>query len=400
MADRSARAVGAGESRHRTALVIRRRMRPMAPLDEIHVIDLSLLLPGPLATQILRDLGARVTKVEPPAPGDYMALWPPMVGDISATYAAVNRGKEIVTLNLKDTKDRERFYQLIRQADVLVEGFRPGVIDKLQIGYAKLSEFNPRLVLCSISGYGQTGPYAGRAGHDLNYQALAGVLSIAGGEAALPSNPRLQVADTAAGSYAATMLIMAALLERQRTGRGRHVDVSMSEQLLPLMTTLYATADAHGRNPRRDGELSSGGAPCYRIFRTRDGQYVTVGALEPKFWQTVVEKLGLPQLAGAAFHGGDGAEEITKQLADVFASKTRAEWVEIFGDSDACFEPVLSFSETRALAQWRARRSFLALATPDGRTLQVPKMPGTLAGFDTEESRAESGSDRMNRARG
>jgi crotonobetainyl-CoA:carnitine CoA-transferase CaiB-like acyl-CoA transferase len=367
----------------------------MAPLDGIHVIDLSLLLPGPLATQILRDLGARVTKVEPPAPGDYAAHWPPMVGNISATYAAVNRGKRIVTLNLKDAQDRERFYELIRGSDVLVEGFRPGVIDKLQIGYAKLSQLNPRLVLCSISGYGQTGPYAGRAGHDLNYQALAGVLSIAGGDGGSPANPRLQVADTAAGSYAAAMLIMAALLERERTGRGRHVDVSMSEQLLPLMTTLYAAADAQGRDPRRDGELLSGGAPCYKVFRTRDGQYVTVGALEPKFWQTVVEKLGLPQLAGAAFHGGLDSEEIKKQLAQAFASKTRAEWAEIFGDSDACFEPVLSFSETRALDHWQARKSFLALATPDGRTLNVPKMPGTLAGFDTEESGATSVADKV-----
>ena len=327
----------------------------MVPLDGIHVIDLSLLLPGPLATQILRNLGARVTKVEPPAPGDYMALWPPMAGDISATYAAVNRGKQVVTLNLKEAADRERFYQLVREADVLVEGFRPGVIDKLQIGYTKLSELNPRLVLCSISGYGQTGPFAGRAGHDLNYQALAGVLSIAGGDGASPANPRLQIADTAAGSYAAAMLIMAALLERQRTGRGRHVDVSMSEQLLPLMTTLYAAADAHGRDPRRDGELLSGGAPCYKVFRTQDGHYVTVRALEPKFWKTVVEKLGLPQLAGAAFHGGEGAEETAAKLAEVFANKTRAEWIEAFGDSDACFEPVLSFSEVRAFAQWRAK---------------------------------------------
>ena len=172
-------------------------------------------------------------------------------------------------------------YELARTADVVLEGFRPGVIEKLQIGYAKLKEINPRIILCSISGYGQTGPYAQRAGHDLNYQALAGVLSIAGGDAATPPVPQLQVADTAAGSYAAAMLIVAALFERQKTGRGRHIDVSMSEQLLPLMSTLYAAADALGREPERDGELLCGGAPCYRIFRTKDGEYLTVGASSP-----------------------------------------------------------------------------------------------------------------------
>jgi alpha-methylacyl-CoA racemase len=358
---------------------------PMAPLDGYDVLDLSLLLPGPLATQILRDLGARITKVEPPDPGDYMALWPPMVGPISATYSAVNRGKRIVKLNLKDSADRERFDELVRQADVVVEGFRPGVIDKLGIGYAKLSEVNPRIVLCSISGYGQSGPYAQRAGHDLNYQALAGVLSIAGGDAASPANPHLQIADTAAGSYAAAMLILAALLERQQTGRGRHIDVSMSEQLLPLMTTLYAAADAQGRDPCRDGELLSGGAPCYRIFRTQDDRYITIGALEPKFWLAVTERLGLPDLANTAFHGGADSERIAARLAELFARKTRAEWVEIFGDCDACFEPVLSFSEVRAHPHWQARKSFLSLPTPDGRALAVPKMPATLAGFDTEE---------------
>ncbi len=357
----------------------------MAPLDGIHVLDLSLLLPGPLATQILRDLGARVTKIEPPAPGDYMALWPPMAGDVSATYATINRGKEIRSLNLKEADDREQFYALVRQADVVVEGFRPGVIDKLQIGYARLAEINPRIVVCSISGYGQTGPLAQRAGHDMNYQALAGVLSISGGDGPSPANPPIQTADTAAGSYAAAMLVMAALLEREKTGRGRHIDVSMSEQLLPLASTLYAAAGALDRDPRRDGELLSGAAPCYRIFRTKDGQYMTLGALEPKFWLTIVERLGVPELAGTAFHGGPDADAVAQNLAKVFATKTRDEWVTLLGDADACCEPVLAFSEVRKHPQWVARRSFYSLPTADGRSLSVPKMPGSLAGFDTDE---------------
>jgi crotonobetainyl-CoA:carnitine CoA-transferase CaiB-like acyl-CoA transferase len=294
----------------------------------------------------LRDFGATVTKIEPPYPGDYMALWPPMAGPVSATYLAVNHGKQIMSLNLKDAGERERFYELARGADVVVEGFRPGVIDKLGIGYARLAELNPGIIVCSISGYGQSGPYAQRGGHDLNYQALAGVLSIAGDQALRPPNPRLQTADTAAGSYAAAMLILAALLERQKTGRGRHLDVSMSEQLLPLATTLHAAAQAEQRDPASDGELLSGGAPCYRIYRTKDGGQISVGA-----------------------------------LAEVFATRTRDEWAAAFAAVDACVEPVLTFSETRRHPQWQARESFERLPTPDGREILAPKMPGSLAGF-------------------
>lgn len=353
----------------------------MSALDGIHVLDLSLLLPGPLCTQILRDLGARVTKIEPPAPGDYSALWPPMVGPVSAAYFAINRGKQVRSLNLKDTADREQFLALAREADVVVEGFRPGVIDKLGIGYDRLAANNPKIVLCSISGYGSSGPYVLRGGHDLNYQALAGVLSISGQREGAPPNPPLQAADTAAGSYAAAMLILAALLECRRTGRGRHLDVSMSEQLLPLMTPLYASTAADGRDPLPDGELLSGGAPCYRIYRTADDQYLSVGALEPKFWQALVAALGLPELAGENHLLGPQADKIAARLAAVIARRTRDEWARVFADVDACVEPVLQFGEVRRHPQWQARGSFEAVATPDGRTLSVPRMPGSLAGM-------------------
>lgn len=356
----------------------------MRPLDGMHVLDLSLLLPGPLATQILRDLGARVTKIEPPTPGDYMALWPPMVGPVSATYAAVNRGKEVRSLNLKDAADRETFLNLVREADVVLEGFRPGVLAKLGVGYDVLSGANSRIVLCSISGYGQSGPLVHRAGHDMNYQALAGVLSLAGGESASPANPPLQVADVAAGSYAAAMLVLAALVERERTGRGRHVDVSMAEQLLPLMTTQYAVADATGRNPRRDGELLSGDAPCYRLYRTRDGRYLSVGSLEPKFWAELVAAIDAPDLAEIVHVGDSDSPQVIARLCEIFATKTCAEWAEIFARHDACVEPVLDFDEVKRYPHWQARGAFETLATPDGKTLNVPKMPGSLAGFGRE----------------
>ncbi len=353
----------------------------MPPLDRCHVIDMSMLLPGPLATQILRDLGARVTKVEPPFPGDYAAWIPPMVGPVSASYCAINRGKEVVSINLKDPAGLEEFEQLVQTADVVVEGFRPGVLAKLGLDYTRLSELNPGVILCSVSGFGQSGPYSQRAGHDLGYQAIAGVLSISGGDA--PTNPPLQVADTAAGSYAAAMLVLAALLERTHTGRGRHIDVSMSEQLLPLMTASFAVAQVQGHEPKRDGELLSGGAACYRIYQTSDGHHVTIGAIEPKFWQVVVERLGAPELASAPFHGGPGSDAVTERLKTIFVAKTRSEWLKIFGDSQACFEPVLSIAEALDHPHWKARGSFQDMPAPNGQMLRVPKMPGSLAGFDT-----------------
>lgn len=358
----------------------------MAALDGVHVLDLSMLLPGPLCTQILRDLGARITKIEPPAPGDYMAFWPPLVGDVAAAYFAVNRGKEITSLNLKDDADRQRFFELAQSADVVLEGFRPGVIDKLGIGFDVLSRLNPRLVVCSISGYGQTGPYRLRGGHDLNYQALAGVLSISGCGKESP-NPPLQVADTAAGSYAAAMLIVAALFERTRTGRGRYLDVSMSEQLLPLMTSLYAASQAELRDPLGDGELLSGGAPCYRLYRTLDGQTVSIGALEPKFWQALVDAMGLPRLADRNHLIGPQAPETAAELARAFAAKTRDEWSAIFAQIDACAEPVLKFGEVRCHPQWQARSSFERVQAPNGQTLELPRMPGSLAGMNDLDSK-------------
>jgi crotonobetainyl-CoA:carnitine CoA-transferase CaiB-like acyl-CoA transferase len=177
------------------------------------------------------------------------------------------------------------------------------------------------------------------------------------------------------------MLILAALLECRRTGQGRHLDVSMSEQLLPLMTALYASTAAESRDPRPDGELLSGGAPCYRIYRTADDQYLSVGSLEPKFWQALVAALGLPELAGENHMGGPRSEETAARLAAVIRTRTRDEWVRVFADVDACVEPVLQFGEVRRHPQWQARGSFEELPTPDGRSISVPRMPGSLAGM-------------------
>lgn len=363
----------------------------MLPLAGVHVLDLSLLLPGPLAGRVLLDFGARVTKVEPPDPGDYSALWPPFVGDVAAAYWALNRGKEVVTLNLKQPDDHARFLDLVRAADVVLEGFRPGVVDRLGIGFAALRAVNPRVILCSISGYGQTGPLAQRAGHDFNYQALAGVVSLAGGEA--QSNPPAQWADTVGGSYAAAMLVLAALLERERTGRGRHLDVSMSEQLLPLLLTAYANAGAAERSPLRDGELLTGGAPSYRAYRTADGHWITLSALEPKFWQAFCAAIERPDLAEHPHLSGPEAESITAEVTAEFARRTRAEWERLLATVDACAEPALTLEEARRHPQWIARGSFERVQAPDGRTMELPKMPGSLAGFTDATKKEDQSAD-------
>ncbi len=354
----------------------------MSALDGVSVLDLTLLFPGPLCTQILLDLGAQVTKIEPPAPGDYLAMSPPMAGSVSAVYLALNHGKQRLTLNLKNEQDRQKFLAMVGEADVVVEGFRPGVLARLNVGYEQLKEVNPRIILCSISGYGQDGPLSQRAGHDLNYQALAGVLSLSGGEEASTPNPAIQSADTCGGSYAAAMLIMAALYERTHTNVGRHIDVGMSEQLLPLMTNSFAVASVQNTDPQRDGELLSGGAPCYRSYRTSDGRYFSVGALEPKFWQAMASALDMPTLADTPHLVTEQSEEITRTLAELFATKTIDEWTAIFAATDACCEKALTFSEVVSHEHWNARDSFQELETDDGGRLKVPKMPGSLAGMN------------------
>jgi alpha-methylacyl-CoA racemase len=356
----------------------------VAPLTCCHVIDMSLLLPGPLATQILRDLGARVTKVEPPGRGDWMSEWPPLKGDQSVHYQALNRGKEVVSMDLKQSEQLEQFKEMIATADVIVEGFRPGVMRRLGLDYQHLRELNPGIVLCSISGYGQSGPYSQRAGHDLNYQALSGALSLAGGNN--PSNPSIQTADTAGGAYAAVMLILAALLERAQTGLGRHIDVSMSEQLLPLMTMQFAATSAAERAPLRDAEVLTGGAPCYRIYSTSDGQQIALAALEPVFWRNVVDRLDLRELLDEAYMGGNGSEKIHSQLEAVFSSKTAQEWAQVFDQTDGCFELVLNLEQVPLHPHWRERSSFIEIPAADGCKILVPKMPASLAGFDTAET--------------
>src|SRR6202162_348767 len=263
------------------------------PLSGIRILDLSRLLPGAYASQMLADFGADVIKIEEPGSGDYGRFMPPHgAGGMSLYFLAMNRNKRSMTLNLKKDEGRTIFQRLARQADVILESFRPGVMERLGLGYEQLKEINPRIVYCAISGYGQDGPYRLRAGHDLNYAGYAGLLHYNRGARGEPAMPPTQLGDLAGGSFMAAIGILTALVGREQSGAGRMVDVSMTEgvmALLPFTDIAYLNT---GEAPIPVRSALDGGLPCYNIYETQDGKYVTLAALEYKFWHTFCTRTG------------------------------------------------------------------------------------------------------------
>lgn len=315
------------------------------PLDGVRVLDLTRLLPGGFATAILADLGADVLKVEQPGIGDGIRTYPPYTGDgRSAYHLGLNRGKRSLTLNLSTPEGVEIFRELASGADVVVESFRPGVMDRLGVGYAALREVNPGLVYVAISGYGATGERAREAGHDIDYLAHAGVLNSSGKPGHGPWQPGVQVADIGGGALPAVVAVLAALRVRDRTGEGQFCDVSMTDGArawLVLQAAAYAVA---GQVPRPGEDLLAGGLACYRVYACADGRYVAVGALEPQFFARLVEVLGIPEVA--AWHLDPARQgELAGRLAEIFATRTRDEWAEVFRGVDACVAPVRDLAE-------------------------------------------------------
>ena len=311
------------------------------PLDDVRVLDLSRLLPGPFCTQLLADLGAEVIKVEDPQGGDYLRWTPPLLDDgTSVLFHALNRGKKSVTLDLKTSDGASQFRKLLGSADVVVESFRPGVMEKLGFSPASLSGEFPRLVVCSISGYGQHGPLRLRAGHDINYVARSGAFALMASPVVLP----VQVADLAAGAWPAAMQICAALVGRSRTGAGAVIDVSMKDGVTGLLSMVLARTLV-GEDVGGGRDLLVGAVPCYGVYATSDG-FLSVGALEPKFWAAFCAALERPDLADRSFDA-----DVRAVLVEVLASKTTAAWTTIFSAVDACVEPVLSPAEALAEAQ-------------------------------------------------
>lgn len=325
------------------------------PLEGLRVLDLTRLLPGPLATQHLADHGAEVIKIEDTGAGDYARTMGPMQGESSYFFQVVNRNKKSLRLDLKQERGRELFLRLAATADVLVEGFRPGVMHKLGLDYEAIARVNPRLVYCSISGYGQTGPYALRAGHDINYIGYAGVLDQTGTAGSAPALPNLQIGDLLGGTLCSLVGMLIAIIDARTSGQGRHVDVAMSDGVLahaifPLLEVL-----SRGAVRPRGEDLLTGGVPCYGVYETADGRYMAVGALEEKFWNGVCDTLGRPDLKSVHLASGEEGARARAAVADLFRTRTQADWVALFDDVDCCVTPVLTLEESLQNAHIQAR---------------------------------------------
>ncbi len=314
------------------------------PLQGVRILDLTRLLPGNYCTLLLSDLGADVVKIEEPGRGDYIRWTPPMAGGQGAIHQALNRGKRSVALNLKVTAGADLLRRLAREADVLIESFRPGVMARFGVGYDTLSEENARLVYCALTGYGQDGPYRDRAGHDINYTGYAGVLHATGVPDGPPVLPSVQVGDFG-GGMAAAIGVLACLDEARRTGRGRLVDVSMLDVAASWAAVLSSWCLATGSPPERGRMPLSGGLACYRVYRAGDGRYLAVGALEPQFWRTLCESLGLPELVEEQFAPPDRQEQLAGLLQEAFSRKDRDDWVKALGGLEACVGPVNDVAE-------------------------------------------------------
>ena len=374
------------------------------PLRGVRILDLSRLYPGPLGTMLMADMGAEVVKVEDVNSPDYMRAFPPYVGGESAGYLAVNRSKRSLAVDLRSEKGRKIFFGLVGRSDIVVESYRPGVLDEMGLGYEEAVRVKPDVIYVSVTGYGQDGPYASLAGHDINYIGYAGVLSSTGGKGGGPVIPGSQVADVAGGAYMTVIACLSALWARRTTGRGQKVDVAMLDGTLPLMTLQVAHETAARRGPAAGEGLLTGGLACYGVYECADGGHVALGALEAKFWGRFCEAAGRREWIGRQYETGAGGEALKNEVAALFRTRPRDEWVEIGRDFDNCLTPVLGVAELQSDPHLRARKMILGQAHRDGgkvtgigvpikfsATPAEPVLPPPVLGEDTRAVLEELG---------
>lgn len=318
------------------------------PLQGIRILDFSRLLPGPYLTQLLVDLGAEVIKVETPLAGDYSRMAPPAMG-LGGMYEMVNRGKKSLALNYRNPRGRELFLKLAATADVVLEGFRPTIADKYGIGYEAVRAVKPEIVYCSLSGYGQNGPYQQRAGHDLNYMSIGGAIALNARPGETPIPYGMPVADLSGGMLAA-IAILGALLGRERHGQGAYLDMAILDGVISWMTPLALGAHLSGLPVTAGSHPLLGGQPSFNIYETADGQYVALAALEPHFWGDFCKAIDRTDLIERQFD-----RSIATEVTEIFRSRSRDEWLALFDGKDACIEAVNSVDEMLAHPQVRAR---------------------------------------------
>jgi crotonobetainyl-CoA:carnitine CoA-transferase CaiB-like acyl-CoA transferase len=342
-------------------------------LDGITVLDLSRMLPGPYCSMILADHGARVIAIEDrrfQADGLF--------------FPTINRNKAHMSLNLKTAEGRKIFLRLAETADVILEGFRPGVTARLGVDFASIQAINPGIVYCSITGFGQNGPLRDRAGHDVNYLSLAGVLDQIGEQDRPPCIPGVQIADIAAGGLNAAIGILLALLARQKTGQGQHIDISMTDGMAAFLPLACFFNDITGRPPQRGNAMLSHRYGCYNVYETADGRFVAIGAVENRFWKVLCAHLGLPEYVPLQYDE-DRRREIIACLQGIFKTRTMAQWEAKLGGLDACASPVLTLTEALAASHLTERGMVAGYTAPDGRPGTAPGIavklsatPGTL----------------------
>jgi crotonobetainyl-CoA:carnitine CoA-transferase CaiB-like acyl-CoA transferase len=336
-------------------------------LTGVNVLDLSRLLPGPYCSMILADHGARVIAVEDKrflADGLFFNL--------------INRNKEHMSLNLKTEKGREIFFRLIQNSDVLLEGFRPGVVDRLGVGYERVREINPKIIYCSITGYGQDGPFRDRVGHDANYLSYAGVLDLIGEADRPPSIPGVQIADIAGGGMNAAIGILLALFAREKTGKGQYIDISMTDGMVALLPTVLFFHQLSGQEPARADEFLSHRYACYNTYETADGRFISIGAVENRFWKQLCEVLGVAEYAELQYND-QRRKEIIDDMRNAFKQKTLDEWDAILGDLDICWGRVQSLSEVLKDPLFRQREMVVEVKGSNGKTSKTLGVPVKLS---------------------
>lgn len=340
------------------------------PLTGIKVLDFSTLLPGPVCSLMLAEAGAEVIKVERPQGGDEMRSYSPKAGEDSGNFVILNRGKKSIAVDLKDPKVIEQLIPLITECDILIEQFRPGVMERLGLGYETLKIIHPRLIYCSITGFGQTGPDAMLAAHDLNYVAQTGMLSLVADTNGFPSLPPALIADIAGGAYPAFSNILLALRQRDTLGEGSHLDISMSDNLFTMMYWVMAEQQLNGQTPKAASSLVTGGTPRYHIYKTKDQRFLAAAPLEDKFWNNFCN---LIQLDKKYRDVSCAVKDATQAISDIIQSKTASEWEVIFDGHDVCSVIVKTFDEALQSKHFASRGIFKKLINHnDGQIMALP----------------------------
>ncbi|MCM3764351.1 CaiB/BaiF CoA-transferase family protein [Neobacillus niacini] len=315
------------------------------PLEGIRVLDLTRLLPGPYCSLMLADFGADVIKIEDPTIGDYARWWEPKIGGLSAMFHSLNRNKRSMSLDLKQDQNREVFVELVRTADVLIESFRPGVMDRLGLGYEELKKHNPKLIYCAITSYGQTGPYKDIPGHDINFLGYSGLLELQGEQNRKPVSSSVQIGDLGGGALMGVVGILVSIIEAQKSGKGQFIDISMLDGSVSWMQTMLPSYLVSGQLPGRGELVLNGGMACYETYETKDHRYLSVGALEMKFWKNFCQVIGKEELINQLNAPPEQQAGMKKEIQAIIETKTLTEWVGLFDGVDACVAPVLTMEE-------------------------------------------------------